>query len=80
MKSPYATIVIKDCTGQYLRFDGIDYPICNTKAVKDFPSGAAVFADYKFVGNGKCDGRDEIHCMMVHPYPVGEWIKVTRID
>ena len=72
-------IVIKDCTGQYLRFNELDYRICNTDCVSGFDSGTVVDAKFK-EADSRCKDRDEAHCMMVHPYPIGDWIKITKIQ
>jgi hypothetical protein len=73
------TTVIRDCTGTYLRIDGKDNPVCNSRVLKNFADGETVNATYKKVGDGKCADRNNPVCLMIHPYEVGEWIEVTKI-
>ena len=71
--------VIKDCTGHYLRFDSQDFPICNIEIVSNVSSGTDVDATFRKIGNANCASKGQTYCMMVHPYPIGEWIEVKRI-
>ena len=70
--------VIKDCTGQYLRFNELDYRICNTETVSHINSGTIVDAAFK-KSTGKCDDKIAVHCMMLHPYKMGDWIDIIKI-
>lgn len=78
-KHTTSALVIRDCTGTYLRVDSKDLPVCNPEVLSDEENGTSLVAVYKKVGDSKCEARDMPYCMMVHPYEVGEWIRVTRI-
>ena len=73
------TIVIRDCTGTYLRIDDIDNPVCNSGVLKNIADGETVNATYKKVDDGKCADRNNPICYMLHPHATGEWIEVTKI-
>lgn len=70
--------VIHDCTGSYLRFDGKDYPICNEEIVDNIKDSTIVKATFIKTTYKECK-NDRIHCMMVHPYEMGDLIKVIKI-
>jgi hypothetical protein len=42
-------VVIKDCTGSYIRQDSSDYFICNDESVANFENGSEVSVIYKTV-------------------------------
>lgn len=72
--------VIRDCTGTYLVVDGQHNPVCNVQMLENIPTGTLVQAEYKLVGNGKCEDRENFHCAMVHPGVLGEWIRVIHVN
>jgi len=81
-KKTYGSMaVIKDCTGVYLRFENKDYPICNSNFVSHFSNGTVVKASFVKVGrDSKCEADKEIHCMMIHPFELGDSkIRITSI-
>ena len=69
-------IVIKDCTGKYLRFNEKDYHICNIEIVENYNNGAEVKASFKKIDD--CQDNDEIVCEMLHNNE--GWINVTKIE
>jgi len=72
--------VIHDCMGQYLRFDNLDHPICNTKMLEKFATGTVIEVTFVVTGNSKCDDDNDIHCMTLHSFPVAnERITIKRI-
>lgn len=72
-------IVIRDCTGTYLRINGKDNPVCNYKIISNFDDGTTISATYKKVGNSKCEDRNNPHCTMVHPGELGEWVEIIKV-
>ena len=70
-------IIVRDCTGTYLRFNGKDYHVCNLEEVSSFASGTEVRATFKRIK--KCNGsaKDEIICMLAHANE--GWINVEKI-
>ncbi len=70
-------IVIKDCTGSYLRFNDKDYRICNFEIVDDFEDGTEVKASFTEIES--CSAYDNVNiCDMLH---INEgWITVTKIN
>ena len=72
-------LLVKDCSGTYLKFEGTYYPVCNIEFLAALQDGAEVKATYKKVGNGKCADRENIHCAMFQGYNVGDWIEVIKL-
>ena len=73
--------VIHDCSGQYLRFDNVDHPICNIDKVANIATGTVVKVTFENVGNGSCVDREAIHCMIVHNYPTSsDWITIKQVN
>ena len=68
-------IVIKDCTGSYLRFNDKDYHICNMEVVDNFDNGTEVEASFKKID--ECDNNWS-ECYMLHDNE--GWINVTKIE
>ncbi|MBL4653553.1 MAG: hypothetical protein JKY53_11945 [Flavobacteriales bacterium] len=69
-------VVIKDCTGSYLRFNGKDYHICNLETVANFESETEVQASFK--KSNMCSSEVVIVCRMVHENE--GWVYVTKIE
>ncbi|MCO6498364.1 MAG: hypothetical protein J5I50_11965 [Chitinophagaceae bacterium] len=69
-----ATVVI-DCTGLYLKVDGLDYKVCNEETLANYSSGDKVKAT--FVKIKDCTAR-AIICDLYHPYE--SWINVMKVE
>lgn len=70
-------IVIKDCTGTYLRLNDKDYPVCNEDKLDKFADGTSV--DASFVSDDKCIS-ERMHCSTVHEHEmVAGRFRVTSI-
>lgn len=78
-RSTKTMIVERDCSGTYLRSEGIYYPVCNIESLSAINAGTQVKATYKKVGNGKCADKENIHCAMFQGYNVGDWIEVVKL-
>lgn len=76
-KENQSVMVVKDCTGTYLRFDGKDYHVCNPEKVSSFDNGATVNATFKKIKDCNGSAKDAIVCMMVHQNE--GWIEVDEI-
>jgi hypothetical protein len=69
--------VVRDCTGTYLRLDGLDYQVCNLEAVASFSDEAAVIASFKKVKTCNGSGNEQIVCELYHQNE--GWIEVSEI-
>jgi len=58
-------IVIKDCTGTYLRIDEDDFLVCNFDELKDIDSGIEINVEFR--KKDDCNFGGPI-CMLYHPY------------
>ena len=59
-------IVVRDCTGTYLRVTDKDYRVCNLDKVASFPDGAEVTAKFKTIDGDDCDALHDFWCAMFH--------------
>ena len=67
-------IVIRDCTGTYLRVDKLDYAVCNLSSLTSYEDGSAVRVS--FTRLSECS-PNAIACMMLHPNE--GYVKVTGV-
>ena len=74
---PDQAILIRDCTGTYLRMKSMDYKVCNLKKVAAFESGTTVSVSFKKIPECNGDGDFLITCYMLHHFE--SWIEVERI-
>ncbi len=58
-------IVIRDCTGTYLRIDSKDYLVCNESILKPYATNSAVTASYNKITVCK-EHEGKMVCMMYH--------------
>jgi len=72
-------IIIRDCTGVYLRFNNLDHPVCNLSDLSGFKSGTEVLVSYSKEPKN-CEAKSYPVCCVIHDYPYGEWIKLTDIQ
>lgn len=61
--------VIKGCEGVYLRFNNLDYTVCNEEKLDSFNNGDKVEA--KFTKEDNCK-NGKVHCMSIHDHPTAE--------
>lgn len=69
-------MVVKDCTGSYLRFAGEDFLICNDEKVEKFADGAMVRASFNKTDS--CTGTEGPICMMYHEFSY--LIKIKTVE
>ena len=70
-------IVVRDCTGTYLRLDGKDYHVCNLEKVSSFSDCDTVTATFKKIKECNGSAKGTIVCYVVH---VNEgWIEVDKL-
>ena len=70
-------LVVRDCTGTYLRLDGKDYQVCNIGKLSDLSSGTTVNATFHKINS--CPEQDEaVVCMMLHENE--GWIIVDKVQ
>ena len=67
-------IVIRDCTGTYLRVDKLDYAVCNLSSLTSYEDGSSVRVS--FTRLSECS-PNAIACMMLHPNE--GYVKVTGV-
>ena len=70
------TIVVRDCTGTYLRENGKDYHVCNIDKVAPFADGATVEASFNKISECK-NANNTVVCEMYHENE--GWIEVVSI-
>ncbi len=75
-KNQKAQIVI-DCTGIYLRLDGLDYHVCNLDKVSSFSDGESVTVTYRKLSQCNGSAQSAFVCEMLHANE--GWIEVTEI-
>lgn len=68
-------VVVKDCTGSYLRLHDKDYQVCNIEIVEDFEDGSRVKASFERIDS--CE-NNWIACFMYHENE--GWINITEIE
>ena len=70
------TTLIKDCTGSYLRMEGLkDHFICNDDIVADIENNTII--DAEFILEENCENDTGFICEMFHEY--SEIITITKI-
>lgn len=68
-------IVVKDCTGTYLRQYGDDYKVCNFEKLDSYENGRVVAVTYSEIN--ECP--DFLYsCEMLHLYK--GWIEVNTVE
>lgn len=66
-KDQISVEVIKDCTGVYLRDNGLDRFVCNDYILDSYESGSHIKVKYDILD--LCFGlEEEVTCMMVHEF------------
>ncbi len=63
-------VVIKSCTGVFLRHNNLDHIICNTKKLEDYSNGDVVSAS--FVRSESCASDLVITCPTPHNHPTAD--------
>ncbi len=71
-------MVVKDCTGTYLRFEGKDYHVCNLEMLAPYTDSAEVTATFKKTTECSGSAKDAIVCQMIHANE--GWITVEKIE
>lgn len=72
-----AAIIIRDCTGTYLRIDSKDYQVCNTGETENFAAEESVIATFKRINECKDPNYSPAACDMLH---LNEgWIEIQKI-
>lgn len=70
-------VVIRDCTGTYVRVDGKDYLVCNREKLKEYQEGDTVRVRFKKTTYCQ-ELKDEIVCMMYHEHE--GMVKLIKIN
>ena len=65
IKTTGNALVVKDCTGTYLRIEGKDYLVCNSDMLKNYTEGSKVRASFSKVKDCP-EFNGKVACMMYH--------------
>jgi hypothetical protein len=76
-ESGKTAIVVKDCSGTYLRVDGKDYHVCNLEKTDPFADSATVTVVFKSIAECNGSAKDAVICFMLHENE--GWIEVEEI-
>ena len=76
-KVNYTMTVVKDCTGTYLRYNSLDYQVCNLSMVSSYNDGDVVDATFNQISTCSDTSQNVIICMMYHENE--GWIEITSI-
>lgn len=68
--------VVKDCTGLYLRHNGLDYLVCNKKLLAGFENGTSVKASLEKLK--QCNENQGPVCYMYHSNE--GWVRILSIQ
>lgn len=71
-------IVIRDCTGTYLRLKEKDYQVCNLEKLASFHDGATITVSFKKIDVCKGSASKTINCYMLHENE--GWIEVENVN
>ena len=70
-------VVVRDCTGTYVRVEGKDHLVCNRDKLKGFEEGDTVRVRFK--STSYCNElKDEVVCMMYHEHE--GMVKVIKVN
>ncbi len=70
-------MVIKNCSGSYLSYDGSNYKVCNSDILNGCAHGTTVNA--VFVRINKCEVvNDKVRCLMEYP-PYKHKVRVIKV-
>ena len=69
--------VIKDCTGAYLRRNGIDYKVYNLEKLSSFQNGTNVSASFKQLTECNDSANRAPTYFMIHQFD--SWIEIKNI-
>jgi len=70
-------LIIRDCTGTYLRFHGKDFQVCNTEETDAFPDGIGVTVTFKKIKECTGTASHATVCLMAHQNE--GWVEVEKI-
>ena len=70
-------MVVRDCTGTYLNFDGKDHLVCNPEKVVSFANGAKAMATFSKIKVCNGSAMRAIVCDMDHRH--AGWVEVEKI-
>ena len=70
-------VVVKDCTGNYLRYEGKEYKICNGTVAAPFSDGTPASAVFTTIAD--CENPDSVSfCSLYHAHE--GWIEVQQLN
>jgi hypothetical protein len=78
LETAVQAIIVRDCTGTYLRHDGMDFHVCNIDKVESFANSETISVTFKKLGTCNGTATGSIVCDMLH---ISDgWIEVVRIN
>lgn len=78
LETAIQAVIVRDCTGTYLRHDGKDFHICNIDKVETFTNKETISLTFKKLGTCNGSGIGSIVCDMLQKSE--GWIEVIRIN
>ncbi len=70
-------IIVRDCTGTYLRYNSKDYQVCNHDKLMAYPDGKEVKVNFTKINQCKGSGSEKNVCHMIHESE--GWIEVQKV-
>lgn len=70
-------VIVKDCTGTYLRINDLDYKVCNLPMTETYSDGDTILAQYELIEECSHENQPEMVCMMYHGYE--SWVTIESI-
>ncbi len=67
-------IVIKNCTGSYLRFQENDFKICNPEIIESQQEGEVITVKLRYIDQCTDDYACNLH------YPFEGWVEILEIE
>ncbi len=60
-------VIVRNCSGTYVKIDEQDFQVCNAEALEKFDDGESVDIEYEDVE--KCENKEGVAvCMLYHPH------------
>lgn len=67
-------IVIKNCTGSYLRFEDNDFKICNQEIIESYQEDEVITANLRHIDHCSYDYACNLY------YPFEGWVEILEIE
>lgn len=68
-------VVIKNCSGYFLRINDLDYKVCNFMSLNPYNSGVSIKVKYRIVDH--CS-NNQVVCTDIYPY--ADIIEILKVE